>query len=476
MPAYPEIAPGVTPANRAKIERVHDLRARAEVLVERQQAAINAADADGRELTATERHAHQRRAKEIDELIEEADQLDHELDQPVNPRAGGSLSDPIGGLGGHRQPVYGAAAGSRGGRTFAATFGQPRDPYGNKFNSLQDFCRAVANVGAGQYDQRLQAAAIYPMVEGEGAAGGFLVPMPYLGPLLDGSLEREIVRPHAMVIPTAGASSVVPGFDTTDRTGGKRAGLRLLWGGEATELSEQRGKAREMTIRTDKGNIFVVVSNELLTDAPGFDVALFDAMARACAAGLDQAFLNGTGAGQPLGAFHGATAIEVPKVSGQAGGTLQLENLAAMAGRLNPEGWSRSRWAVHPTVIPALYMLSYTIANRANTETVGGSHVQAVGQAADGSLTIFGRPVDVSDALEPLGTKGDIMLCDWSRYVITMRQDVRLQRDFSQFFSSDSVAFRLIVRLGGQPADPAPIKLRDGSNTTSPFVALATRA
>ncbi len=476
MSAYPEIHASVTAANRSKIERVHDLRARAQALVERQEAVMGNADKEGRELTAAESHAYKRRATEIDGLLEEADELDRELDQPVNPRAGGSLSDPVGGLGSHRQPVYGAAAGTHGGRTFARTFGNPRDPYNNQFRSLQDFCRAVANAGAGKFDQRLQNASYNPMVEDVGSAGGYLVPLPYLGPLLDGSLEREIVRPHALVIPTTGATSIVPGFDTTDRTGGKRSGLQMYWTAEATELTHQRGEAREMSIQTNKGSIFVVCSNELLSDAPGFDAALLDAMTRATAAGLDAAFLNGSGSGQPLGAFHGPGAIVVNKVSGQVGGTLQLENLAAMAGRLNPESWSRSRWAVHPTVVPALYMMSYTIANRANSETVGGSHVQAVSQAGDGSLAIFGRPVDVSDALEPLGTQGDIILCDWSRYIITLRQDVRLQRDFSQFFSSDSVAFRLTVRLGGQPADPAPIKLRDGASTTAAFVALQTRS
>ena len=45
----------------------------------------------------------------------------------------------------------------------------------------------------------------------------------------------------------------------------------------------------------------------------------------------------------------------------------------------------------------------------------------------------------------------------------------------AQFFDTDEIAFRLTLRLDGQPEDAAPIKLRDGTNTVSPFVVLQAR-
>ena len=48
-------------------------------------------------------------------------------------------------------------------------------------------------------------------------------------------------------------------------------------------------------------------------------------------------------------------------------------------------------------------------------------------------------------------------------------------RDNSVYFASDEIAFRLTLRMDGQPQDAAATKLRDGTNTVSPFVALGAR-
>jgi hypothetical protein len=59
--------------------------------------------------------------------------------------------------------------------------------------------------------------------------------------------------------------------------------------------------------------------------------------------------------------------------------------------------------------------------------------------------------------------------------MVALRNDMRLVRDTSQFFDTDEIAFRLTLRLDGMPEDPQPIKLRDGTNTVSPFVVLQAR-
>lgn len=50
-----------------------------------------------------------------------------------------------------------------------------------------------------------------------------------------------------------------------------------------------------------------------------------------------------------------------------------------------------------------------------------------------------------------------------------------MERDTSVFFNSDETAFRLTMRLDGMPEDSEPTKLRDGTNTVSPFVTLDAR-
>jgi HK97 family phage major capsid protein len=412
-------------------------------------------------------------------LLSELGELEANGGEPTAPRpraqirddvGGGRVTDPdaaaapgreIGRSGGRRNSLTGA-------RTYTELFGRGADTYAGRFESFGAFALAVAG---GRPDGRLMNAT---MTEGEGAGGGFLVPIQFVGALLDDALTMEKVRPYANVVPLTARSANVPIFDYSDGTSSARAGLSLRWGAEATALPEQKAKIADLAMNSKKASIFARVSAELAEDAPLFDKQLSAAMREAVAAGLDAVFLNGTGAGQPLGVLNSGALISVTKESGQSG-TLLLQNLAKIAGRLSPASFGRARWLVHPTVVPSLYGMSYTVKNVAGTENVGGSYVQAITQDASGELRIFGRPVDVSDACAPLGTVGDVILADWSRYVIALRKDVTIARDTSRYFDSDELAFKLILRLDAQPQDQAAMKLRDGTNTVSPFVTVETR-
>jgi HK97 family phage major capsid protein len=269
-------------------------------------------------------------------------------------------------------------------------------------------------------------------------------------------------------------SAVAGLFDYSDGTNAARAGLRMLWGAEATAMTEQKGKVTDITLTASKAYVFVRCSRELVEDAVAFDRQLSRAMRAAVAAGLDNVFINGTGTAQPLGILNSGAVISVTKESAQSG-TILLQNLAKMVGRLHPSSFARARWLIHPTVVPSLYMMSVTTLNLAGSEAVGGSHVQAITQDASGQLRIFGRPCDISDACAPLGTAGDVILADWQRYVIGLRRDATLDRDESRYFDSDEIAFKLTLRVAGQPAEATPAKLRDGTNTTSAFVVVETR-
>jgi len=356
-------------------------------------------------------------------------------------------------------------------RTFAAMYAGRRldDPLAGRFSSLGEFALAVATGN----DERLIRNAT--MTTTVGSEGGFAVPLQFFGPILDAALAMETIRPRANVIPMVSKQGVAGVFDYADHTSGKRAGLQLLWGPEATAFTEQRGKLREVTLNAHKGNIFVRVSNELANDAPSFDAQLSRAMVAAVASGLDLAFYAGTGAGQPMGLLNAPTLVTVSKEGSQAADTIYLQNLAKMVGRLAPASYAQSIWMVHPTCVPQLYLMSYTVKNVAGTENVGGTAAQAITVGADGSLAIFGRPVVVSEACSPVGDLGDIMLADLSKYLVGLRADATIKKDESRYFDSDEIAFRLTLRVDGQPQDAAATTLRDGTNTVSPFVTLEAR-
>jgi HK97 family phage major capsid protein len=86
-----------------------------------------------------------------------------------------------------------------------------------------------------------------------------------------------------------------------------------------------------------------------------------------------------------------------------------------------------------------------------------------------------GRPVLVSDAWSALSSLGDIVLADFTGYLIGQRVDAAIVRDDSRFFDTDECAFRLILRMAGQPVNSTPVKLRNGTDTVSHFVVLEAR-
>lgn len=443
----------------------------------RSRAILNRADAAKRDLTADEQAELDHLTGIFDRCEQQVLKLQNQLDEiERQPQPRRTEPNPIGSGNGRtfaapsRAPE--AAQLLTRPRSFNALFAghaMPADPYGGQFKSLGELARAVID----GHDARLLRNAT--MTSTSGTDGGFAVPIEFLGPILDAALTREVVRPNARVIPMAAKTATAGIFDYTDGTSSKRAGLQIAWGGEAAALTEQKGKLREINLAAHKGSIFIRVSNELLSDAPNFDRQLNEAAVAAVASGLDLAFISGSGAGQPLGILNAPNLVTVAAEGGQAADTVLLQNLAKMVGRLSPASYSSARWLVHPTCVPQLYLMSYTVKNVAGTENVGGTAAQAITMGPDGSLRIFGLPAVVTDACAPVGDVGDLILADLSRYIVGLRAEATILRDQSRYFDSDETAFRLIVRVDGQPADAVATKLRDGTNTVSPFVTLAAR-
>ncbi len=469
-----------TPADAA--EHLALLREKRDALLRRASSLQNAsksilgrADAEGRDLNPLESARIDKNTAEFDSLDREASRIsdeilaaERELQASTPPRPRQTAPNPVAGPLGGGLPTRHAAIGDA--RSFSNLFGAGvADPYRGQFASLGEFALAVA---AGNDSRLIRNVG---MTTGPGVDGGFAVPLEFLGPVLDAALSREVVRPRASVVPMHSKSVAASTFDYLDGTSGKRGGLQLMWSAEAAALTEQKGKLREVNLTAHKGSILVRVSNELADDAPAFDLQLSRAMVAAVAAGLDAAFISGTGVAQPLGILNAASLITVDKESGQGANTIQLQNLAKMIGRLAPSSYADAVWLVHPTAVPQLYLMSYTTTNVAGSEIVSGTAAQAITQGPNGDLRIFGRPVVVTEACSTLSSAGDVILADFSRYLVGLRADAMIQRDSSAYFASDEIGFRLVLRCDGLPMDNTPMKLRDGTNTVSPFIALGAR-
>lgn len=377
---------------------------------ERAQSFLALADEESRDLTDTEQNDFEKLTRDAGKLKTRLDSLEilNTSEEFLNQSAGRKVL-PTGPLQNARTAQ--ALDLKRKPGTFANLFGAPNQRH--EFRDLADFARAVIHGN----DARLMNAN---MSESTGAAGGFLVPMQYSQALLDQSLESEIIRPNATVIPMTSSTLDLPIFNTTDRTGAKRAGLQMVMIGEAATSTAQTAITANLGLQAKKGAIFVDVSGELEADVPGFSNYLGQHMANAVAGGLDYQFVQGTGAGAPLGIVNAPCTATVTKESAQAASTILAANLLKMAGRLHPSCWAKSVWLVSPSALPQLL----TLTQEAGPST-GGRTAQLMDR--DGMMLLMTRPVIITDACSAIGTKGDVILADLSQYIVGLRKELSLQ-------------------------------------------------
>ena len=233
-------------------------------------------------------------------------------------------------------------------------------------------------------------------------------------------------------------------------------------------MGEKNPKTRQVKLSCKKLTGFMRLSRELFDDIPGGGSQVVDIAAKGLSWYRDKAFLKGTGAGEPQGILNSACLVTVAKETGQSASTIVYENLTKMMSRMFAGSFKNSVWVAHQTCIPQLLQLTIAVGT-------GGAFLPVLTKTKNGQFEILTRPVVFTEKTEPLGTKGDIMLCDFGQYVIGLREEMRLDFSPHVYFATDEIAARLIERHDGMPLWSEALTLEDGSTTVSPFVTLAAR-
>jgi HK97 family phage major capsid protein len=329
------------------------------------------------------------------------------------------------------------------------------------FNDSEEFLRIVAS---GRYDGRL----VNTFTEGVPAGGGFAVPEEMAAQWLDSSLPSEIIRPRAQVWPMKSQTRKVPAWDDFDHSDGETfGGLKMEWLGEGGTGTAQTGALRQIQLVAKKGAIFVSISNEALADGMGLGQQLEQAMKGAVTFGMDNAFIAGSGAGQPLGILNAPSVIEVSKETGQDAATINYENICAMFARMYGKGLTRGVWLANSTTLPQLMQLNLPVGT-------GGAPMSILKESADGSFSLLGRPVLFNEFMPALGSAGDICFCDLSQYYIGLRKDLSIDKSNAPGWTEDEMSLRVIVRFDGMPTWSSVLTPLNG-DTVSWAVTLAAR-
>ncbi len=130
--------------------------------------------------------------------------------------------------------------------------------------------------------------------EGIDASGGYLVPEEYDTRLINGLTEENILRKLGTIIKTRGEHKI-------NIAGTKPA---AAWIDEGEGLTFGDATFNQINLDAHKLHVAVKVTEELLYDNSfGLENYLIDQFAKALANAEEDAFLNGSGEGKPLGIF-----------------------------------------------------------------------------------------------------------------------------------------------------------------------------
>lgn len=320
------------------------------------------------------------------------------------------------------------------------------------------------------------------LAEGSGLTGGYTIPPQFLTELLTIAAEDAFIEPRARQIPMNSRTLTLPMLDiTTAQASGVSpyfGGVVGLWQPEATSLSESEPAFRQSEWTAWDLLIYSVTSNQLLMDnGVGLDALITQLFSAAITWYKEYAFLNGVGAGSkmPLGVINApATYLQARAVSG----SFNLADVAAMMSHLHIRSWDSACWIMHQSVLPYLIkMHDYTGSSNV------GNHLVWLTPYGDGKVgpmamkmpnAFFnGLPLYFTEKLPAISSssKGDVLLVDWSQYIIGQRLDYQIDVSKDFLFRTNQLAWRVIARVDGKPWLNNSITDAAGF-VSSPFVCL----
>lgn len=311
------------------------------------------------------------------------------------------------------------------------------------------------------------------MSEGNLPSAGFLV-----GPSGQGGLVERVYDVGSLLarIPTDNLSGdaismTYKAEDETSRADGyRRGGILAYWAAEAGTVTSTKPKFREVELKLKKAMALVYATSEMLNDAAVLESYIMRNLPEELRFVVENAVINGNGAGQPMGILASPALISVTKESGQAADTIVYQNVIKQFARMWPRGLRNGIWLMANDCWPQLFQMTLAVGTGGQPVFVppGGASVAPYG-------TLLGRPILVLEYMPKLGDAGDLLFFDPSQYQMIGKGGVESASSIHLKFDYDEQVFRFIMRVDGAPLWYSALTPYNASSTLSPFVAIAAR-
>jgi HK97 family phage major capsid protein len=358
-------------------------------------------------------------------------------------------------------------------------------PVDADFRGFGEFLQAVAaqssmsvrsQLGGAKVDvlnKKLEAymAAGSGMSVGVPSDGGFLVRKDWSTAMLDRATAQAQLLPRCRNIPIGGDFDGLeyPYIDESSRVDGSRwGGVQVFWKAEAQTVSAKQPKIGKGELRLEEIMGLAYATERLIRDSSALEAMLGSSFESEFAFKIDASILFGNGTGQPLGILNSPALVTQAAETTQAAATLTVPNVLKMYARMPARLKPGAVWLICPDMMTQLPSL--VIGQQPVWLPPGG-----LSNTANGML--LGKPVIETEYSSALGTVGDILLVNLDQYVVITKAGEGLRYDTSMHvrFLNDEQTFRWVFRINGQPSWRTTLTPFKGSNTLSPFIALAAR-
>jgi HK97 family phage major capsid protein len=296
-----------------------------------------------------------------------------------------------------------------------------------------------------------EVKALKALAAQEGDLGGFLV-VPQALAMQIITLVKDLlyIRALATVYPLDKAESLgVPVLDTdlSDPTWTSELGTGVA---DSTAPFGKRSLSPHPLAKR------ILISNKLLRQASiDPEAIVMDRIAYKVARTEENAFLNGTGANQPLGVMvASANGISTARDFALASSTVIAgDDLIGARYTLKAPYWERAQWIFHRTLIMAIRKLKDSAGNYIWQPGLGG--YVASGTSLINSLpeTILGNRFMVSELMPNTQTTGLYVgiFGDFSRYWIADALDMQIQRLVELYAETNQTGFIIRKETDGMP-------------------------
>jgi HK97 family phage major capsid protein len=290
---------------------------------------------------------------------------------------------------------------------------------------------------------------------------GIMIPPRFAENMLSLNGEDEIVMPRANVIPAGDPPDSplsIPYLRQGDN--GALGGVALQWTGEAQQVpAVQDPQIDSLTLTPQECSGLATVNNKTLDNWQAAGAFMANLMRMAWISGRDAAFLNGHGAGLPLGVRRSPGAI---KINRNTAATVVYRDFLNMLTVLY-SGPGEPVWIINQTLMPTIMTMT----------DPNNNYIYNGGDATKGvPATLLGIPVKWNGKTPTLGNEGDVVLAKLNYYLIKMGAGPFVAISEHSRFGTVQTQFRIVSRIDGHLWVKDPLKLDDGVTRVSPVVIL----